>query len=139
MTVVPESRTFRAVSDSSRSAKLATIPGFLIAGLLSVPLLAAEPDLTKLSIEQVCARIRRGDTAALEEIVRRGTFDVTEVGYIAGRKIFIGMTEGAAYCATGRAEKVNKTTTVMGVSLQVILKDGRYVYIENGKVTAIQE
>lgn len=99
---------------------------------------AGAADLTKLTIQQVCNLVRKGDTAALEELVRRKMYPVNEVAYIARGEIFVGMSEGSAYCATGPAEKINTTETRRGKSLQVILKDGRYVYIDNGVVTAIQ-
>lgn len=39
----------------------------------------------------------------------------------------------------GSPEKVNRTTTARGVSEQWVYEGGRYLYFENGIVTAIEE
>lgn len=39
----------------------------------------------------------------------------------------------------GKPESINKTTTALGVSEQWVYSNGRYVYLDNGVVTTIQE
>jgi hypothetical protein len=39
----------------------------------------------------------------------------------------------------GKPEDINKTTTAFGVSEQWVYSDYKYIYLENGIVTAIQE
>lgn len=52
----------------------------------------------------------------------------------------IGMTADEVLASTwGSPEKVNKTTTINGVHEQWVYKNGRYVYLDDGIVTAIQE
>lgn len=52
----------------------------------------------------------------------------------------IGMTADEVLASTwGEPEKINRTTTVYGVSEQWVYSGNRYVYLDNGIVTAIQE
>jgi hypothetical protein len=74
----------------------------------------------------------------MKEIRARGAFTTREADAIEGRKIFIGMREGAARCSWGSADKVNRTITARGTDLQIIYGE-TYVYTENGIVTAIQD
>lgn len=52
----------------------------------------------------------------------------------------IGMTSSEVKNSTwGSPDKINKTTTTYGVSEQWVYGSGKYIYLENGIVTAIQE
>lgn len=52
----------------------------------------------------------------------------------------IGMTTSELSASTwGNPKDKNKTTTANGVSEQWVYGSGRYVYLDNGVVTAIQE
>lgn len=52
----------------------------------------------------------------------------------------IGMTASEVLKSTwGEPEKINKTTTAYGVTEQWVYSGNRYVYLEDGVVTAIQE
>ena len=52
----------------------------------------------------------------------------------------IGMTaDEVSNSQWGKPTKVNKTTTTYGVSEQWVYSSGKYIYLEGGIVTAIQE
>lgn len=52
----------------------------------------------------------------------------------------IGMTSSEVKNSTwGSPDKINKTTTAYGVREQWVYGNGKYIYLENGIVTAIQE
>lgn len=52
----------------------------------------------------------------------------------------IGMTDEEVINSTwGKPEKINKTTYAWGITEQWCYKDNRYIYFDNGNVTAIQE
>lgn len=51
----------------------------------------------------------------------------------------IGISAESALKRFGRPQKVNRTTTASGVREQWVYDDGQYVYVENGRVTAIQQ
>lgn len=51
----------------------------------------------------------------------------------------IGMSAERALRKFGQPHKINRTTTASGVREQWVYDNGQYVYVENGKVTAIQE
>lgn len=52
----------------------------------------------------------------------------------------IGMTPTEAVGSTwGEPEKINKTTTANNVTEQWIYASNRYLYFDNGVLTAIQE
>lgn len=83
--------------------------------------------------------------AAFTEIARLGVFANRDMDAIARGQIYIGMPEAAMVCATGNFNYgIHTTQTAAGVSRQYVLGDGtynprRYVYTENGVVTAIQD
>lgn len=53
---------------------------------------------------------------------------------------YIGMTADEVKNSTwGNPSKINKTTTQYGVHEQWVYSSGRYIYFDNGIVTAIQE
>ncbi|WP_291636447.1 hypothetical protein [Clostridium sp.] len=55
-------------------------------------------------------------------------------------KPYIGMTEvDLVECAWGQPEDVNKTTTAYGISKQYCYSGNKYVYVEDGIVTTIQD
>lgn len=57
-------------------------------------------------------------------------------------KIYVGMTEDLVRISWGDPHDINKTTTASGTHAQWVYEVGRYsrnyVYVENGKVTSIQ-
>jgi len=50
----------------------------------------------------------------------------------------VGISEEGCRALLGRPEHINTTKTIYGNREQWVYKD-RYIYIEDGKVTAIQE
>jgi hypothetical protein len=115
--------------------KFLIIVGALCVGLAHAQVAKPRPVL------ELCKLIRKGDTAALEELVARKAFPAEEISYIASGTLFVGMSEGAALCALGPASKVNSTTGSFGTRLQVVYEKGRYryVYIDDRKVSSWQE
>lgn len=112
------------------------LAGFFVSGICQAT------DFSKLGLMPLCAKVRAGNASALEELVKRGVYPVSEIAHIARREVFVGMTEGSALCATGPGESVNTTHTSAGIKLQVVFPDGhkiRYLYVENGRVIAWQE
>jgi hypothetical protein len=51
----------------------------------------------------------------------------------------IGMSAESALQRFGQPRKINRSTTASGVREQWVYADGQYVYVENGRVTAIQQ
>lgn len=74
-----------------------------------------------------------------EAIVRAENERVAKVeAAIANGEVFIGMTGEQCIRAWGQPEKVNTTDTARGHHSQWVYPGGRYVYFENGILTAIQ-
>lgn len=82
---------------------------------------------------------------ALRELSSRGAFSNSEMENIARGTARPGMSEQAGLCAWGYFwYDLNTTTTASLISKQYVFGDGtynprRYLYTENGVVTAIQE
>ena len=94
---------------------------------------------SKTDIVTLCKQYRSNRLAPLmNEIRARGVFTARESDAIEGRKVFIGMTEGALRCSWGDADHINRTITAGGTHLQIIFGDS-YVYTDNGIVTALQD
>lgn len=68
-------------------------------------------------------------------------YDERTIRAINGQQIFIGMDRGAVLESWGTPDDINRTTTGRGTSEQLVYRRGsaRYVYIDNGVVTAIQD
>lgn len=54
------------------------------------------------------------------------------------KQVAVGMTPAMARAAWGEPRYINRTVTAHGASEQWVYGLGRYVYVENGVVTAIQ-
>lgn len=77
------------------------------------------------------------------EIRRRGLLTEKEWQAVAGNLIFIGMSTCGLYASIGRPHHENRTVTSRSERIQHVYRGlydvyGRYVYTENGKVTAWQ-
>ena len=57
----------------------------------------------------------------------------------ADRKVAVGMKACLVRTAWGEPEDVNRTITALGTSEQWVYGIGRYVYLDDGVVTAIQD
>ena len=73
------------------------------------------------------------------ELIRRKAFTPIEVVMLSGGMADAGMREEVAVCAWGGSyQRVNTTRTASGYRHQLVFGDGRYIYSENGIVTAVQ-
>jgi hypothetical protein len=54
-------------------------------------------------------------------------------------RVVIGATAAEVQTSWGPPDSINRTTTAAGVTEQWVYGGGRYVYLTNGRVTAIQE
>lgn len=61
-----------------------------------------------------------------------------DIDNILQRKVTIGMTSSMVTAAWGKPTEVNRTVTAASNSEQWVYGSGDYVYVENGRVTAIQ-
>lgn len=81
-----------------------------------------------------------------QAIQRKGEITQSEWNAINNRRAFIGMSEPALLCSWGAPNfygGINQTSTASGVSKQYVYRacsgcKADYVYVENGKVTALQ-
>lgn len=100
---------------------------------------AFEKSIPTLPILELCAAFRdRGSAAARAEILRRKFFSDRDWQLIMSRKIAIGMPHAALICAWGSA-KVNRTITGRSEQLQYVYPSGDLVYVEDGKIAAVQD
>jgi hypothetical protein len=70
-----------------------------------------------------------------EALVRLSTEDATRV---REEKIWVGASEEIIRLAWGSPQDINRTTTASGTREQWVYGRSTYVYVENGRVTAIQ-
>lgn len=130
----------------------------LTAGLLSSALLIAScagspfriAMMDKAELRQVddytlcgahgCKFVQRDRIAA--EIRRRGLFTLEEWEMIKERKIRVGAKELLLFASWGLPTNSNRTLTAYGKNIQHIYRiseyTNNYVYVENGKITTIQ-
>ena len=54
------------------------------------------------------------------------------------RQVVVGMTNAQVRAAWGAPDQINTTETLAGVSEQWVYGPGQYVYLEAGRVTAVQ-
>lgn len=81
--------------------------------------------------------------ALRDESEKRLKYLVEKFGEQDGRRVFdksiwIGMTESMLIESRGQPKEINTTVTKYGTSKQFVYGNGRYVYVENGKVEAWQ-
>jgi hypothetical protein len=87
----------------------------------------------------LCGWWREGHLeAALEELSRRHAFTAKEIVMIRSQALLIGMSEKAMLCSIGPPEDINRTITSAGMHSQFAYSGRKFVYTENGIVTAIQ-
>jgi hypothetical protein len=94
------------------------------------------------TLMRLCKKTRNGDPAALLQLKSLEVYPDAELPYITRGEIFVGMSEGGAVCALGPAEHISTTHTSSGEHIQAVYPEGRkvrYVYVDNGIVTAWQE
>jgi len=81
--------------------------------------------------------------ALKEESEKRLKYLIEKFGEQDGRRVFdksiwIGMTESMLIESRGQPKEINTTVTKYGTSKQFVYGNGRYVYVENGKVESWQ-
>jgi len=74
----------------------------------------------------------------LDLISGKNTFSNEEMRLISNRRIRQGMSELAAYCSWGFPVRSNDSSGSWGWHRQAILRNDRYLYIENGKLESWQ-
>ena len=79
--------------------------------------------------------VQREARVLREALVRLSTEDATRV---REEKIWVGASEEIVRLAWGSPQDINRTTTASGTREQWVYGRGTYVYVENGRVTAIQ-
>ena len=129
-----------------RALCISVLSGFLAAcGTMPMNLVNLPPErLQSVSFPDLCAGYRLNQSENVrDELMRRG-LSATDVRRVGNRQVAIGMSERAAVCAWGRPTTVNTTTTARGTRKQLVYRSNsqgaraRYIYIENGRVAAIQ-
>lgn len=109
----------------------------------------AKPEaLVSVSDMDLCAAFSESGAASVRaEIEKRGKITQDEWELIEGKKIRIGMSEAAMICSWGEppaaSGRVNSTITQYGERKQYVYRESRissaqYVYVTNGRVSAIQ-
>lgn len=61
------------------------------------------------------------------------------INYVLSGNIYVGMTPEMVREVLGDPRKINRTTTAHGTLEQWVYRTGYYVYVTNGRVTAIQD
>lgn len=74
----------------------------------------------------------------LDLINEKNTFTNEEIRLISNQQIKQGMSELSAYCSWGFPIRYNDSTGSWGRHRQSILRNDRYLYIENGKLESWQ-
>lgn len=106
-----------------------------------------ETEITSVTNDQlvICMQYKNYDTDVVyNEAVKRGLITEKEIDFIKHNQLFVGMSETALHGSWGYGHSVNKTTGDFGVHKQYVYsgsstRKARYVYTENGKVTAWQD
>ena len=117
----------------------------------------APPDISKMSIADVCVEYNRNlyienitavgtlltgaryDGRYAAEIERRSFFSEGEKQLIREQKVQMGMRSELLRCIFGYPSDINRTVTQYGTSEQWVFRNsGWYVYVENGVVTSWQ-
>ena len=83
-------------------------------------------------------REQEAEVRERNECVARSSLPASEVAVVRVEKVQLGMSEAALLCSWGRPERVNRSVGSWGEHKQYIY-GGRYVYVENGKVTSWQD
>jgi hypothetical protein len=90
-----------------------------------------------MDADELCLTLHSTDYPSVrDELKRRGTLNSAEWNIVSAHQIAIGMREVALLCSWGLA-RVNRTITAAAVRKQYVYGDRAYVYVENGRVTAI--
>lgn len=77
-----------------------------------------------------------GDDLAEKELRKRRLLTDREWTVIKGRVPRVGERELVAICIWGMPEDKNTTVTAVGTRVQWVYSASRYIYFENGKLTA---
>lgn len=114
----------------------------------------SQDDAGGRSVMQLCQTLtaarysgasKESGAIAAKELAGRKVFSAQEFAAIQRGQAYPGMSETAGLCAWGGYwYDVNTTMTAGGTSKQYVFGDGqyvprRYLYTENGRVTALQE
>lgn len=84
------------------------------------------------------AKLERERLSAAQEVAKQPLPDKPLAQRVIVSDPAIGMSEyEASNTRWGRPESVNRTVTRHGTREQWVYGDGRYIYLENGRVTAI--
>jgi len=131
--------------------------GFALASMLVGCVTATPPDVSKMSIADVCEGYKRNldiqsigatgrfltgssyDSRYAKEIERRDFFSEEEKQLIRDQKVQMGMRSELLRCIFGYPSDINRTVTSNSTSEQWVFRNhGWYVYVENGVVTSWQ-
>lgn len=111
-------------------------------------------DAARTSPEQVSAAHRRAMSKRWDEYMRQQREELAKKpipkealnqgpsGFGAPKKRpepRIGMSADEVIDARGKPDSINRTTTADGVYEQWVYRSGKYIYLDNGKVRAIQD
>ena len=130
---------------------------FALVSMLGGCVTATSPDISEMSIADVCEGYKRNldiqsigaagrfltastyDSRFAEEIERRSFFSEEEKQLIREQKVQMGMRSELLRCVFGYPSDINRTVTSNSTSEQWVFRnDGWYVYVENGVVTSLQ-
>lgn len=96
--------------------------------------LSETPDAKRARI----ANLERDRLSAAEAVVKKPTTPTPASAQFVRSEPAIGMSEYQAATSTwGQPEEKNRTETRAGIREQWVYGDGSYLYLDNGKVTAI--
>ena len=98
----------------------------------------------KIKQQDEAAALKRKQQAEAEareraECAKRNELPPAEVALVAKQQIQLGMSRAALLCSWGQPNRDNRTVGSWGVHEQFVYEYGRYVYVENGKVTSWQD
>ena len=131
--------------------------GFALVSMLGGCVTATSPDISEMSIADVCVLFKqnkaRQNAGAFvrfianapynpqyaEELERRKFFTDEEMTLIREEKIEMGMRSELLRCIFGYPSDINRTVTQYGTSEQWVFRNSDwYVYVEDGVVTSWQ-
>ena len=76
----------------------------------------------------------------MDELLRRSAIEAGDVQTIKSRQIHIGMNECSLMASWGPPSTTNRTVTANGTLIQYVFGSlhANYVYMQNGRITGIQ-
>ena len=84
------------------------------------------------------ARLDEERSQRIESMGNARGWDARTIRVVIARQVRLGMTADMVRGAWGDPTRINRTETRLSIREQWVYSDGRYVYLEGGKVVAIQ-